>query len=114
MRWRIWLRRWSRVTERLTSPDTDFFENRRLDSDMDMDLVRVGLLDYIRSQTAHAEPDLRYVAEYLENAQSHDSEGRDLGFSKTSFSRTELRVCHTLPDSEKIPYLLYRYRFNAY
>jgi MoaA/NifB/PqqE/SkfB family radical SAM enzyme len=105
------------VDNRLTKPDTDYFENRRLIRDVDFNEIRTGLSAMIRmalSDGHSASDDLVGVLEYLANSEQHDSEGRDLAVDKRSFSRTELRVCATLAAAKRTPYLLYRYRFNMY
>jgi uncharacterized Fe-S cluster-containing radical SAM superfamily protein len=58
--------------------------------------------------------DLLEVVKYLESGESHDSEGRDLSVAKMSCSATELLVPVGLAPERRVPYILYRYRFNAY
>jgi organic radical activating enzyme len=105
------------MADRMSALDTDYFENRRLVADTDFAAVRADLAELVRSAQVAAYPDrgdLDGVLGYLGNPDEHDSEGRDLAVDKRSFSRTELRVCATLAAERRIPYLLYRYRFNAY
>jgi MoaA/NifB/PqqE/SkfB family radical SAM enzyme len=105
------------VDERLSAPDTDYFENRRLAGDTDFGAIRVDLMAAVQAAKVNGHPagdDLAGVLQYLASPAEHDSEGRDLAFDKRSFSRTELRVCATLAAERRIPYLLYRYRFNMY
>lgn len=58
--------------------------------------------------------DLRGVLSYLDPTKQHYSEGRYLGFDKTSFAVSEIQTVSKLPAEHRINYLLYRYRFNHY
>jgi organic radical activating enzyme len=105
------------MNERLSNLDTDYFENRRLVGGVNLSETRGTLAAAVREVLDRDPPDradLLGVLEYLGHANEHDSEGRDLGIAKSSFSRTELGVCATLPVEDRIAYLTYRYRFNEY
>jgi wyosine [tRNA(Phe)-imidazoG37] synthetase (radical SAM superfamily) len=107
------------MTDRLAKPDTDFFENHRYQTNANLDVLRHTCSALVRKRISmNADPqereDLAAVLGYLGNAAEHDSEGRDLGVDKQSFSRTELHTCMRLPISQQVEYLLYRYRFNVY
>lgn len=103
-------------SQRLNVPDTDFFENRPLHSTADLVGLRreyIGLVaEALRSAQPEEQDDLRGVLAYLRREIDHDSEGRDLGYDKQSFSRTELRVAASLGPAAAVHYLRYRYRFN--
>lgn len=111
-----------RVTSnsRLSSPDTDFFENARFaPADATADLrIRFKAMAAERLAASGGEEqtqrDLQGVLTYLNSDVEHDSEGRDQGYVKESFSRTELLTACRAPDAQQIDYLLYRYRFNEY
>ncbi|MEV4362657.1 radical SAM/SPASM domain-containing protein [Nonomuraea sp. NPDC049625] len=102
----------------MEEPDTDFFENQRLAAD-DTSSAAVASLErqasLALSGAAEADrADLQEIVRYLRSGVAHNSEGRDLGVAKSSFSTTELRVAARLEPERRVPYLLYRYRFNAY
>lgn len=98
--------------------DQDFFETEALnaahsDSGKSELLTRAkAALD--ENPTGQLLADLKGVISYLETKLSHNSEGRDLGFEKKSFSNTELAVAMRQKPEDRLKYLLYRYRFNFY
>lgn len=99
--------------------DTDLFQNRPLHAQLDFDELcdrfRAAVESEILYCTSESKRhDLQGVLDYLAEREPHDSEGRDLGFDKVSFSRTELRVAAKLWPTQTVKYLLYRYRFNHY
>lgn len=104
------------MDDRLSSPDTDFFTNTPLHHRGDTAGVRAELAAQVRELalrlTSTEVFELDGVLAYLANDDEHDSEGRDLGFDKQSFSRTELRVAASLPPERRMAYLRYRYRYN--
>ncbi len=104
---------------RLQTPDTDLFENRPINALVDTQSLKARLGELLqaeigRSTAGQRSDDLHGSLEYLSHPEDHDSEGRDMGFDKRSFSRTELRVAASLPPQQVVKYLLYRYRFNHY
>lgn len=104
------------MNNRLNSPDTDFFTNTPLHHRAATAEVRAELTAQVRElalrSTSMEAMELNAVLAYLANDEEHDSEGRDLGFKKQSFSRTELRVAESLPPERRVAYLRYRFRFN--
>jgi len=79
-----------------------------------------GLSDLVRS--ASASHSGKYVARDIEGVlgylgrfdPSNLSEGRDAAVVKTSFSSSELSYAIKLPEDKRVPYLVYRFRFNEY
>jgi len=103
------------MTRTLTG-DQDFFESRPL---RHLDLHRLHrdqLLEQARRAACEPSPigDLEGIIAFLESGEDHDSEGRDLGFDKRSFSRNELNVAMKHEGGDRLRYLQYRYRFDRY
>jgi organic radical activating enzyme len=107
------------MADRSDAPDTDYFENHRIDGHQvghgEMASLRTLVHEELDGRESEADnQDLKQVLSYLKHPGIHHSEGRDLGIEKRSFSSTELWVASRLPVDRRIPYLLYRYRFNDY
>lgn len=105
--------------DRSSSLDTDLFQNRPFHTLLDFSELSERFRPAVkaemeRSISEQRRQDLQGVLDYLAEQDLHDSEGRDLGYDKRSFSRTELRVAAKLWPSQTVKYLLYRYRFNHY
>ncbi|MFI5993967.1 radical SAM/SPASM domain-containing protein [Streptomyces sp. NPDC051362] len=105
---------------RLETPDTDFFKNARYIETKSIPELRSQLTADVekRLKAGSDDPsfgaDVQGVLSYLANEEDHDSEGRDQGYTKQSFSRTELVTATSMPELRRADYLLYRYRFNEY
>jgi uncharacterized Fe-S cluster-containing radical SAM superfamily protein len=99
---------------------SDFFESRVAgDSTLDWAALRAELatiVEHERSKTSDpcAREEYGLVLAYLADPEEHDSEGRDLKFSKKSFSRTELRTARSYEERLIPHYLRYRVRFDRY
>jgi len=104
-----------------TIQSTDFFENQSYSFQRDEIADLRQRFRKLLDDKIQADNDLKRIEDYseikryLDGGEQHNSEGRDLGFQKESFSISELIFANKLQDEESIiNYLLYRYRFNSY